>query len=330
MKNFELILPFGIPPAGLEKDLLRQLQTPALARLIAAAGKPQVQIIDDFARASAHEYWLAGQFPPESRANSPSDTWNKMREYGMAPKTGYWFTMQAVHIHIARDHLVLTDQRRLELDDAEARTLFSIAQSTCTELGMELRYGDAYTWFLRNDDWADLSTATADAACGHNIDIWMPQGQHERAWRKLQNEIQMLWFAHDINEERAMRGAKPVNSVWLSGGAGGYLDTQLSIGRSASMAQHRQQTPAHQIVLLTQLTEASINGDWAIWLEQMQQLEQDWFAPALQALRDKHLHQLTLTISDARKLARFVVTPWALRKFWIKPSLHHLFTITTP
>jgi hypothetical protein len=74
---------------------------------------------------------------------------------------------------------------------------------------MTLQYGDASTWFLRADGWTGLKTASADAACGHNVDIWMPDGEHARAWRKLQNEIQMMWFAHTLNDEREAQGKKP-------------------------------------------------------------------------------------------------------------------------
>ncbi|MFZ6772482.1 hypothetical protein ACO0LB_07150 [Undibacterium sp. SXout7W] len=311
MKNLELIIPFCIPPVGLEKDLLRELRTPSLARLIAAAGKPRLQMAEDFARALPHEYWQTGQFPPLPDANSPPLTWNRMRDIGLDPQQGHWFTMQPVHIHIARDHLVLTDQRRLDLPEEEARVLFDIAQEACREAQLELRYGNAQTWFLRADAWSDLQTATSDVACGHNIDIWMPKGEYERQWRKLQNEIQMSWFAHEINHRREMRGDKPVNSVWLSGGASGFQQNNV------------QASSIH----LDLLSEAAINNDWGHWLHQMQILEDEHFSTQLQALQNKQISQLDLLVSDTQRLARFSVTRWGLRRFWVKPSLHTLFTL---
>ena len=311
MKNLELIIPFCIPPAGLEKDLLRELRTPALARLIAAAGKPHLQHTEDFARALPHEYWQTGQFPPAADANSPPLTWNRMRDCGIDPQQGHWFTLQPVHIHIARDHLVLTDQRRLNLAEEESRILFDIAQEACKEAHLDLRYGDEHTWFLRADAWSALQTATVDVACGHNIDIWMPKGEHERSWRKLQNEIQMSWFIHEINQRRENRGDRSVNSVWLSGGASAF-------------AQYTSNPSSEYLDLLS---EAAINSDWGHWLQQMQVLEETYFLPQLQALQNKHIEQLTLLVSDAQRLARFSVTRWGLRRFWVKPSLHSLFSL---
>ncbi|MFX8047684.1 hypothetical protein ABTK64_20425, partial [Acinetobacter baumannii] len=62
-------------------------------------------------------------------------------------------------------------------------------------------------------------------ATGHNIDIWMHKGEQERAWRKFQNEIQMTWYDHPVNQAREARGLLPVNSVWLFG-QGALLDTR--------------------------------------------------------------------------------------------------------
>jgi hypothetical protein len=205
MKNLELILPFSIPPSGLENDLLKAMQTPALARLIASAKRMPLRNIDPFSKALVHEYFLANELQGAHDCDPPV-TLNRMRDMGLQPVDGRWFTLQPVHIHIARDHLVLTDQRRLDISEQESRVLFEIAKTATDEAGMTLQYGDASTWFLRADGWTGLKTASADAACGHNVDIWMPDGEHARAWRKLQNEIQMMWFAHTLNDEREAQG----------------------------------------------------------------------------------------------------------------------------
>jgi len=340
MKNLELILPFSIPPSGLENDLLKAMQTPALARLIASAKRMPLRNIDPFSKALVHEYFLANELQGAHDCDPPV-TLNRMRDMGLQPVDGGWFTLQPVHIHIARDHLVLTDQRRLDISEQESRVLFEIAKTATDEAGMTLQYGDASTWFLRADGWTGLKTASADAACGHNVDIWMPDGEHARAWRKLQNEIQMMWFAHTLNDEREAQGKKTINSVWLSGGAGTLMKQEKRIDRAQSFtdllsapdlqntqnAQNNTTSTDTTCVLLELLTEPAINSDWGQWLTQIQTLENDWFAPVLAALKNRQLDSLTLHCSDAHLLASFKLTPWSLRQFWIKPSLQALFTL---
>ncbi len=226
MSHIDILLPFALPPPELVPDLLRVLKAPAFATLLsrAAIDKPssQASAFDAFSRTLPHEAWLSGQFgldnAPGTETSPPIAT-AAMKMFGLTPDEGVWFMLQPVHIHIARDHLVLTDQRHLALSEPESHTLFDSAKPLFDEVGKTLLYGDAKTWFMRADDWATLQTSTPDAACGHNIDIWMPKGQGERDWRKLQNEIQMHWHIHPLNEERESRGDKTVNSLWCWGAA---------------------------------------------------------------------------------------------------------------
>ncbi|MFZ6849954.1 hypothetical protein [Undibacterium sp. RuRC25W] len=331
MKNLDLILPFSIPPEGLEKDLLRAIKAPSLAKLIGSAKQTKLFSLEEFSRALPHEYIMAGKMDSINGpvlSNSPQSTWNSMKEFQLQPQEGNWFTLQPVHIHFASDHLVLMDTRRLQLSEVESKQLFTIAKAMCDEVQMELLYGDVNTWFLRADAWSGLTTATVDAACGHNIDIWMAQGEQARAWRKLQNEIQMAWFSYPINEERENQGLNPVNSVWLSCGSSELLPTNQNYLKNTDATKLiHQENQVGTTLVLDALISPSINNDWAYWLENIHQLEQDYFTPLLSAVKQNRLQQLNLICTDATQAYQFTVTPWSLRQFWIKPSLTKLFSL---
>lgn len=356
MKDLDILLPFGLPPPDAARDLIRECRAPSLAMLL-ARGALQSRTVDPFARALAHENWLARRFglisgpetsPASNTDNSPPAAHAAMRALNLEPVEGHWFILHPTHIHIARDHLVLTDMRQLELDDASARALFDAARILFDEDGKTLLYGSADTWFMRADDWPQLRTATPDAASGRNVDIWMPQGEGDRAWRRLQNEIQMHWFAHPLNEERESRGLKPVNSLWLWGGAdpassppdaaGKVYDATFNLSgwtrafeRHAGAALHDANAPqvvrqAGQsgLLMLDALTEPGLTNEWGYWLEGVEALERDWFAPLLAALRGGELHSLRLILGGQERIAECSVGRNALRKFWIKPGLQRL------
>jgi hypothetical protein len=340
MKQLDLLLPFSLPPAELARDLLRAVQAPSLAMLLARASAAPIVEFDAFARALPHEQWLAEKFgftvPEES---SPPVAAAAMARFGLKPEAGVWFMLQPVHFHITRDHLVLTDTRRLTLSDADARSLFATAQTSFEAVGFPLLYGDAGHWFMRADAWAGLQTATPDAACGHNIDIWMPQGAHARDWRKLQNEVQMDWHAGAVNAAREMQGLKPINSLWLWGVAQAGSDSIHSYDAVANLqGWTRALAPTQEITLsalLAQpaasalyaddtLAEAALGGDWAEWLQRLQLLERDCFAPLLAALKSGRLDELRLCMTHNTRLAQFHVSRNNLRKFWRAPSLSRL------
>jgi hypothetical protein len=345
MSTLEILIPFSLPPAEMAPDLLRTLATPALATLLSRAQASAPQESDAFSRSLPHETWLArklGLASPAASNSSPQLAIAAMQTIDYTDEGGYWFLVQPVHIHIARDHLVLTDQRRLDLLEQESRALFATAKSVFAESGKTLLYGDAQTWFMRADDWADMQTSTPDAACGHNIDIWMPKDpsdQHDRAWRKLQNEVQMHWHTHVVNEQREFRRADPINSIWLWGGAGSaqpgdstrfthsfglpkayghFASNQM---QSATVNDVLAAKPQHGLVMLDRLISAGLAQDWSYWLEQMHALEAEWFAPLLGALKAGQLGNVSMILSHNTKLMEFKVTRNSLRKFWVKRSL---------
>jgi hypothetical protein len=268
-----------------------------------------------------------------------------MAACGLEAGQGRWFMLQPAHLHVARDHLVLTDPRQLALEERESRALFDSAQALLADVGVPLLYGDMRTWFLRAGDWRGLQTSTVDAACGHNIDIWMPKGPDERAWRKLQNEIQMEWHAHPVNEARAARGAKPVNSVWLWGGGESGTDVPasdyshawglhgwagaLAAGVPASFAAADAASviaaaPGRGLLMIDTLSAPALAGDWSLWLDAWHALEEDWLAPLLAALQSGKLDTLTLVLGDGTRLFDLSASRVSLRKFWVQPSLARL------
>lgn len=341
MSRLDILLPFALPPAELAADLRKALRAPALATLVARArtgrALPADEPAEGFHRALPHERWLAQAFRAAPDGNSsPPIAPALMRRLGAEPGAGSWFVVQPVHIHVARDHLVLVDPRQLMLPEQDARALFDIAAPLFADYGKTLHYGDASTWFVRADDWHELRTSTPDAASGHNIDIWMPRGPAERDWRKVQNEVQMHWFNHAINEAREARGLKPVNSLWLWGGApadatlaSNYTDTfnlsgwtrSLGTTASAMLPQILASRPQQGLALLDALLEPALATDWSRWLDAMHALEEQWFAPLLEALRGGALDHLSLIATDDTGVAQFAVSRLSLRKFWVKPSL---------
>lgn len=323
MSYLEIILPFSIPPAALSKQLLAQMQTPALAELLAHQKSAEQEHFDEFSRLLPHEAFLSQlthACEPE-QSNSAPFAHKYLRDFGLPQSEGFWFCLNPIHIHVARDHLVMQDQRRLAMSDEEARQLFEVALTICQEDGRTLLWGDAKHWFLRADEWAELKTASLDAASGHNMEIWLASGAQARAWRRLQNEIQMMWHAHPINQSREQIGERSINSVWLHSGSAQLPATDFLTTEAPYQQLAR---PACNTIVLTHLSEAALNSDWGNWLAQFQTLEQDWFAPLRQALLEKKYTQLKFVFSDEQHLHIVECRAPQAWKFWRKPHLNVL------
>ncbi|RAN48390.1 signal peptide protein [Herbaspirillum rubrisubalbicans] len=341
MNQLDILIPFALPPAELARDLLRQSHAPELAMLLGRGKAAPRQAHDPFSRALPHEHWLAQRFglPPGAQDSSPAAASALMQGLGHAPQAGHWFVLHPAHIHVARDHLVLTDIGQLQLQEEESRRLFAAALPLFTEIGHELVYGDERTWFIRADAWAGLRTSTPSAASGRNVDIWMPEGPGELAWRKLQNEVQMQWFAESLNEQREMRGQKAINSIWIWGGADAGISAQAHYTQSFGLrgwlrafgadsgqtgAAEVAKGSGQRLLVLDALAEAALAEEWGLWLQHLEHLDRDWLAPLLVSLRAGTLASLNLILTGADRSVEVAVTRASLRRFWRKPSLSGL------
>jgi len=130
--------------------------------------------------------------------------------------------LQPVHFHATRDHLILMAQSQIDLTANESTKLLQTALPFIEEdFGSKVLFQGQCDWFISAGPFASLATHSIDQAHGRNIDWWMPRDTNEagiaKLWRKLQNEIQMLWHIDPVNEERQQRGYPSINSLWISG-----------------------------------------------------------------------------------------------------------------
>ncbi len=139
--------------------------------------------------------------------------------------------LELVHIHAARDHLVLTNPSILEITSEESQALYESIKDILAEISSVIYRPKALPgkWFIEADKLRSLSTVHTTQAEGRNIDVWMPTDTDTpgiaRQWRKWQNEIQMIWFNHPVNLAREANGQLSINSIWISG-IGSLMDIQ--------------------------------------------------------------------------------------------------------
>jgi hypothetical protein len=130
--------------------------------------------------------------------------------------------LQPVHLHATRDHLILMGQNQIDLTAQESAQLLKAALPFIEEdFQGSVLFENCHYWFIPAGPFASLASYSVDQAHGRNIDWWMPRDAHEegiaKRWRKLQNEIQMLWHIDPVNEAREQGGLPSINSLWISG-----------------------------------------------------------------------------------------------------------------
>ncbi|MDD5385037.1 MAG: hypothetical protein PHG89_09180 [Gallionella sp.] len=136
---------------------------------------------------------------------------------------GCWLRADPVHLRLQRDQLVLLPD--VEVGAGEAAQLCVALNEYFVGQGMEFFTPHPQRWYVRVDRLPDIETVSLMQAAGCNVRGLLPKGAEAASWHRIFNEIQMLLFAHPVNEAREARGELPVNSLWLWGGG---CDTLLA------------------------------------------------------------------------------------------------------
>ena len=349
LHDLHLLLPFALPSAADAATALHNLERPALDRLLARATLDERVIGEDFQRTLPHERWVARQFGVVNESSKQAADEAPLAPYMLLGDGGFpgditWACIEPVHVRIARDHLVLIDPATLGIDDHEARTLFDVAKPLIEDLGLTIQAPQPVRWYVAGANLGTLAGASPLRASGRNIEIWLPHeagtGERSRSWMKLQNEVQMAWFEHPLNEAREERGLPAINSIWLH--AQGALRSVTSpfarvmsnaaATRGLALAADivpeappesfaafmgsRANGEGRTLVELDRFSAPFIEQDWARWNDALGALERDWFAPALAALENGTLGTLRLTLCSDTGSVSLTVTRGALRKFW--------------
>lgn len=187
-----------------------------------------------------------------------------------------WGLLTPLHWHLGRDHLTVLPPSILNLSRAHSHALFEAAMPLFVSEGWALHWADATRWYVAHQSLATLATASLDRVIGRNPDRWMPDAPEARLIKRLQNEVQMLWYNHPVNDERAAQGLPAVNSLWLSG---------------CGVAQ----APAlYDVQIDSRLREPLWQGDWSAWVQAWRDLDQQVLPTLLQAAAQGQPVQLTL------------------------------------
>jgi hypothetical protein len=235
--------------------------------------------------------------------------------------------LQPVHLHATRDHLILMGQSQIDLTEEESSQLLKAALPFIEEdFQSTVLFHNQHYWFIPAGPFASLESYSVDQAHGRNIDWWMPRDTKEegiaKRWRKLQNEIQMLWHIGPVNEEREQRGMPSINSLWISG-IGKLSDVQVPALLKQSqclIGPHPLLTGLAKLLSLPHamaLDQKNLAGAFA-WLDQAQNI---W--PELStALLEKQLDEVVIIDFPKGKVRERIFTAKNLAKkswaFWKK------------
>ena len=334
--HLHLVIPGLLWPSEQARGFADALPLPALTLLL-GRGQTRRQHAESPEQAWRRIFKLA----PETAADA---SLRRLGEDDGLRETDTVMCADPVHLHFAREHLLLADASELDIRDDEAQTLVASLNDVFGDIGRFEAPAPA-RWYLYPATLPTARFSPLGDVTSRPVAHFMPSGEDAAMWQRTMNEIQIHFHNHPLNAEREARGRRAINSVWLWGA--GSLPPSLNapapalvmhsplargLARAAGVEPGSAQqlaalAPGNTLVELDTLLGASRYLDLEPWQAALIQLEADWFAPALAALRGRRLSRLTLSVPDERGSLSVDVTPSRLLQFWRRLESLEAFTI---
>jgi hypothetical protein len=128
------------------------------------------------------------------------------------------------HFYVRLDHVGVSSLGDRPLGWDEAISLRNSLRSDLpewsswfdSEINIEIR--SPMHWVLKiNKPPIDVEGCSLALAEGLNVEQYLARGEKAKLWRRILNQIQMIWYEHSVNIARAHAGLPPVNALWLGG-----------------------------------------------------------------------------------------------------------------
>lgn len=324
MKNVHLVIPDLFLPKDFAAEVCAELRLPALEKLL---GRGRSEILEPVPL----ENLLCEMFGMSCQADAPIAPVSAAFD-GLG--AGCWLRADPVHLRLQRDQMLLLANMEISAD--EAGQMCASLNIHFAGQGMEFFAPHPQRWYVRLGTLPGIHTRPLSQVIGGDVRGALPTGEEAARWHQVFNEIQMLLFAHPLNESRDARGALPINSVWLWGGGSVTGLLQKSYDKVSSdevlvemfaaaagvpfAAWSEQWRDAEnngkQLLVWTGLRSALQSGDLAAWRTALQDFESGYARPLWQALRSGKIARLQIDILGGDSIRRVLLTRGDTRTFW--------------
>jgi len=256
------------------------------------------------------------------------------------PPPGYCLAADPVHLEVGREQIIMGRHLGMNIASNESKSLQALLEADITRHGTRLEITRPDHWYLHLDQTPDARFATGEGLDGRGIRDHMPSGTDAGPWRTLISDAQILLHDCSVNKARAAQGKATINSLWLWGG--GSLPSDINVWRywtsvasddpvvrglarltgcpDVSPLPPNLETCALKwagngptLIVINSAANHLLPPDPEAWRQGLFTLDEHWFQPALQALSDKRLKQLTLIPFNGQ---RYRLTRALLRRWW--------------
>jgi len=267
-----IVLPGALPDVDAARALVPHLieAAPVFVSWL-SSGRAQLQTVDPSTTGcTTYEQWQLQRagYQPDAEQNLAAGLgplWVANKH--IAPDQPVWLA-ELVHLAPTQSTTAMLTSDDLLITPEQSVALFESAQELFDGTPFSLHPDTDRRWRIQPPPDSRFLCASPTLVASTSVNDWWLKPESARPWRRLFNELQMLWFSHPVNLSRQAQGLPAINGVWLFGG-----------GRAE---QFRSPSPPSEIRVHETLNASFMAQDWGAWLKALGELDAEVFQPLAQ------------------------------------------------
>ena len=323
--NLDVLIPSLLLPASTHTQFSPP-SVPVLEKLLARADR-QVDA------ALAEPSWLFKRWGVVTGAPLAA----VLAEYdGLDSTNDGWMFAEPIHLVADRDRLTMFTSHFLELNSVETAAFISALNVHFADRNLQFYAPTIERWYVRCGSAEIPETTPPNFARTGSLIDFQPKSRGAISWRAVQNEAQMLFFSHALNDARQLDGKVAASGVWFWGGGisptlkkpaydrvvtNSPLATQLAKKTGIDVQPlswgSMRLAQGNVLLVLDSCAELADRGEFSMLGKEVERLDHEWFLPISQALANGGIERLTLLVPDAESIQSFHITRRnQLLRFW--------------
>ncbi len=258
---------------------------------------------------------------------------------GLESEDGAWMFAEPINLSPERDWLKLAPARMLSVTAEESKQLIAALNQHFPELGLHFHNSHPDRWYVSCAEKEIPVTTPAYAASLGPLIECQPKSKGSINWRSLQNETQMLFHNHRVNQQREAEGKPTINGVWFWGGGAMpqlnrpsidcllsdipfalELAKQTNLVAKSPTSLDFQELDGNVLIAIDDLANLISDYDLPRWAAAIERIDQSLFNPILTALSRGTISHLIIRASYGDWEQAFSITKRDLLLRFLRPS----------
>jgi hypothetical protein len=125
------------------------------------------------------------------------------------------FRADPVGLKVDWMHVYMLGNQHLQLSEQETQAYLKFINAHLQSYSLELAAHSNRRWYLKDVEADQCLSVNPNKCIGQSLVRLLPENHQQKFWLQLFNEIQMVLYQCEMNQQRMQRNEPTVDAIWF-------------------------------------------------------------------------------------------------------------------